>query len=254
MLTLRKYQWLVIALMVSLGVVLSCDSKTPSENISAQDETLKKLGSPSEMSVFDTPPEVLNQIAPIYPKAARDAGIQGDVWLRVPVDIEGNVIKDLIEVIKNTAGDSTLVNAALEAAGQYKLTPAKLEGKPVPIWISLPFKFRLKDGPKYEPPDDTEGLRIETIHIAEPKYPEIARRAGIEGIVILKIQIRADGSIDPETIEVQGNTTGESGCVEAAIEAAKNSKYKVVDPTGKHTPIMTTLPFRFKLSDKPKSN
>ncbi|MBP7462267.1 MAG: energy transducer TonB [Candidatus Delongbacteria bacterium] len=106
---------------------------------SAEDEEIP------EFVAFDKAPEVLKQVPPEYPEIARRAGIEGDVWLRVPIDTSGNVIGDKIKVVKNTTGNSGCVEAAIAAAKQYKLSPAYQRDRPVRVWISLPFKFRLKD-------------------------------------------------------------------------------------------------------------
>lgn len=98
-----------------------------------------------EFVAFDKAPEVTKQVTPEYPEIARRAGIEGDVWLRVPIDTSGNVIASKIKVVKNSTGNSGCVEAAIAAASQYKLSPAYQRDRPVRVWISLPFKFRLKD-------------------------------------------------------------------------------------------------------------
>jgi len=39
-------------------------------------------------------------------------GIEGDIWLRVPIGTDGKVIADQIIVVKNTIGESGCVAAA----------------------------------------------------------------------------------------------------------------------------------------------
>ena len=92
---------------------------------------------------YDKPPEPVKKAVPEYPEIARKAGIEGDVWLKVGVDTSGNVIPSKIKVIKNTTGNSGCVEAAIEAAKSYKFSPAYQRDKPVRVWVSLPFKFRL---------------------------------------------------------------------------------------------------------------
>ncbi len=98
-----------------------------------------------EFVAYDKAPEVVKQVATEYPEIARRAGVEGDVWLRVPVDTNGTVIASKIKVVKNSTGNSGCVEAAIEAAKNYKFSPAYQRDRPVRVWVSLPFKFRLKE-------------------------------------------------------------------------------------------------------------
>jgi protein TonB len=80
--------------------------------------------------------------SPHYPEIALRAGIEGTVWTRVWVTKEGKVRK--VEVLKS---DSNLLDqAAIDAAAQWVFTPAVMNNGPVPVWMSIPFKFRIRDG------------------------------------------------------------------------------------------------------------
>ena len=58
-----------------------------------------------------------------------------------------------------------------------------------------------------------------------PVYPELARRAGIEGIVRLQVKVKRDG-----TIEVQKVLEGEPMLADAAMDAAqKVARHSRVD-------------------------
>lgn len=82
----------------------------------------------------------------------------------------------------------------------------------------------------------------------QPKYPEIARKAGIEGIVILRFVIDLEGKVVEKTIKVQKNTTGNSGCVEAAMEALKQYQFTPAMQRDKPVKVWISLPFRFSLN------
>lgn len=76
-----------------------------------------------------------------YPQSAVERGVSGRVLVEFTVDHEGKV-KD-VEVIKSL--DNELDDAALktiEASPDWR--PAKIDGKPVPVRITLPVEFRLK--------------------------------------------------------------------------------------------------------------
>ena len=79
---------------------------------------------------------------------------------------------------------------------------------------------------------------------AKLKYPEIARKAGIEGSVIIyaKISIKGD-VIKTRVIKALGN----SGCNEAAINAIKAVKWKPAMQRDKPVEVWVSVPVKFKL-------
>jgi TonB family protein len=76
-----------------------------------------------------------------YPDAAKEKGIQGRVILRFAVMADGNV--DKVTVIKGV--DPELDKEALRVIKLLeKWTPAKMGGKPVNVWYSVPITFQLR--------------------------------------------------------------------------------------------------------------
>jgi len=95
---------------------------------------------PPDFVPFEKEPQVITRVEPIYPEAARKAGIEGEVWVKLWVDSEGKV-RD-VKII-NFPSD-ILALSAIEAAKRWRFTPALLkDGKPTPVWISLSFNFKL---------------------------------------------------------------------------------------------------------------
>lgn len=89
-------------------------------------------------------PEMVNQANPVYPEEAKKNGIEGRVWVKVLVSKEGNVKKAV--AVKS---DNEIFNqSAIEAAMKYTFTPAMQGGKPVAVWVVMPFKFELGDEKK----------------------------------------------------------------------------------------------------------
>ena len=74
-----------------------------------------------------------------YPPAAKKEGIEGTVWLKTLVDEEGRVAK--VEIQKSEA--EVLNQAAVDAVKQWLFKPAIMKGKPVAVWVSIPFRFVL---------------------------------------------------------------------------------------------------------------
>jgi len=74
-----------------------------------------------------------------YPEIARRAGLEGTVLIHVLVDVRGQV--DRAEVIQGV--HPLLDKAALAAALRCRFTPAKQRDMPGPVWVAIPYRFRL---------------------------------------------------------------------------------------------------------------
>jgi protein TonB len=87
----------------------------------------------------DQEPAVLFEFKPSYPEAARKAGIEGSVRLRLWLDAQGKVQR--VSVVRK-AGYG-LDEAAQEAIMRFKFRPARKGGAPVPISFTFDFHFYL---------------------------------------------------------------------------------------------------------------
>ncbi|MDX1907278.1 MAG: energy transducer TonB [Bacteroidia bacterium] len=76
-----------------------------------------------------------------YPPIARDAGIQGQVVVRVLVDKKGNYSKH--RIINQV--HPVLAKAVEEHIAKLRFTPAIQGGKPIQFWVNIPFNFKLLD-------------------------------------------------------------------------------------------------------------
>jgi protein TonB len=76
------------------------------------------------------------------------------------------------------------------------------------------------------------------------EYPEIARKAGVEGTVFVKVLVDAKGNVvDTDVIKSLGN----NGCDEAAIKAIKSVKWKPAMQRDKPVKVWVSIPVRFML-------
>ncbi len=85
----------------------------------------------------------LNEIKRLvgYPQICRDAGIQGQVLLRVLVDKSGNYKKH--EVLAE--GHKILREAVEKHIGKLNFNPARKDNQPVEFYVNIPFNFVLLD-------------------------------------------------------------------------------------------------------------
>jgi protein TonB len=83
----------------------------------------------------------LRNPAPRYPVAARRAGEQGTVTLRVRVAVDGSASRVAVE---KSSGSPHLDAAALEAVKAWRFTPARRGADAVESWMLVPIVFRLE--------------------------------------------------------------------------------------------------------------
>jgi protein TonB len=81
---------------------------------------------------------------------------------------------------------------------------------------------------------------------AKPRYPDLARRAGIEGQTVVKALVDIDGSImDVQILKSSGNQMLD----EAALAAARNWKFSPAKQRDKYVRVYVSIPINFKLVD-----
>src|SRR6266403_4876374 len=85
------------------------------------------------------PARMISSVPPIYPAMAKSQHVAGDVRVDALVDANGRVI-----TMKVVAGPSLLHQAAMDALRQWKYQPATLNGKPVPMHLTVTIQFRLQ--------------------------------------------------------------------------------------------------------------
>ncbi len=212
----------------------------------------------TETDAPDKLPVRSRYIAPKYPKEASKAGAEGSVWVKILIDEKGKV--RAARILEDSGTDVGFEDAALAAAIKSKWKPAIKNGNPISIWVSFESAFYLNitdDGQPVRqidqwnwsaiPPevplylgsnwqkqvtDDFPGLDefvgIEKApEMVKPKlikYPESARKRGLQGSVWVKVLVDRSGNV------AQATVAKESGCdcgfEESALWAAINTKWK----------------------------
>ncbi len=90
--------------------------------------------------------------------------------------------------------------------------------------------------------EDGDNFQKRIISAPRPAYPEIARKAGIEGTVRLQVRLTQDGRI-----EVQKILEGDTVLADAAIGAVKQWRGKPVMMDGRLVDVISTVSFEFHL-------
>lgn len=123
---------LVGVLALSVSWAREIPDPRPSVPMAAADSSAAELES--------SKPELLQFIAPEYPREARADSVSGRVVVKVLVLIDGTVGE--ASVLEGV--DPRLDAAALAAARQTLWEPARQRGIPVQAWMALPYNFELK--------------------------------------------------------------------------------------------------------------
>lgn len=104
-------------------------------------------------------------------------------------------------------------------------------------WLaSLEIKF---NGGVREDPDE---FQKRLSYSPRPPYPQLAQRAGLQGIVKLQVRVTKDGRV-----EVQKLLEGEPALADAAIDAVKKWRAKPLWMNGKPVEVISTVKFDFQL-------
>jgi TonB family protein len=79
---------------------------------------------------------------PEYPNLARKAGVEAKIWVWVHVGIDGRVVDwNIIDVSAPGLG---FEEAIADVIPRRRFTPALQNKNPVAVWVSIPFRFAIK--------------------------------------------------------------------------------------------------------------
>ena len=129
----------VLFIITIISISFSC-SNTPPKKVMIID-----LGWPTSEPVDEKPiplggyHTLFKNI--VYPESAQSSGFEGTVVVDTYIDETGRVIG--VKVLEGFPGTG-LDEAAVSAIWKTRFKPAKREGKPVAVWLSIPIVFRLR--------------------------------------------------------------------------------------------------------------
>jgi TonB family protein len=226
-------------------------------------------------------PKLVREVDPVYPEAARRAGVEGMVILEATADTYGRVT-----AVKVLRGVEALNQAALDAVRQWVYEPMIVDGKPRAVVFTVTMRFRLDDKKNpsvegsvegavaggvqggveggveggvaggVESPDQFEGDAVRAVgevkppklvKSVDPVYPEAARKAGIEGVVILEAKADEQGRVGGVRV-----LRSVPALDQAAVDAVKQWVYEPMLIDGKPRKVVFTVTVRFALKDGPK--
>jgi len=141
------------AVVTASGLLMTEAESTASLPVDETGERPTGTGSPA--SAVDAPatgssrtgiaaPGILSKVDPTYPPAARKAGLEGTVLLRIQIQANGQP-GDI--TVARSSGHNMLDEAAIAAVAKWRFVPAKnrSSGRTVACTTSLPVSFRLNN-------------------------------------------------------------------------------------------------------------
>lgn len=205
----RKYKRIFeISIIISLVVIIAAFKYFPKFS-----EGSVKLDAPQELIDVEDVENTKQEAAPPPPPKPP-----------IPIEAPSDDVLEDIEI-----ADTELdVEAQVEAPPPPKVEEEDEDAEPV-------FFVAVEEMP--EPIGGISAIQEKII------YPEIAKRAGVQGRVFVKAYVDENGNVNKvELIRGIG-----AGCDEAAMEAVKQTRFKPGKQRGKPVKVQVTVPVLFKL-------
>lgn len=156
-------------------------------------------------------PKLVKQVSPNYPTVARNASVAGDVEIEAVVTPDGKVGE--VRILKSLDKRFGLDEEAIRVAKLWQFEPARKDGFPVPVLVTIVVQFRLRSGQLNRPALPRIGAQGGTFTaIAEPPRSS----AGPPDDDFVKGAHRSeDPGVDPPVVKKRGSVsypriTGES--------------------------------------------
>ncbi len=218
-----------------------------------QDKKEQEKEKVSDVGKDVKPPKLIKKVEPVYPDEARKAGIEGTVTVEATTDNRGRVQK--VKVLRSIP---ELDQAAVDAVKQWVYEPMIIDGKPHGIVFTITCRFSMKNermGTAVEGgvtgTDKKPAVRAmgdikppKLIKLIKPVYPDEARKAEIEGVVIVEATTDVYGRVIDTRI-----LRSIPALDQAAIDAVKQWVYEPMIIDDEPRGVIFTVTCTFKLDE-----
>jgi TonB family protein len=177
------------------------------------------------------PPKRTKFVSPVYPPQAQAAGLRGIVILEIVVGTGGRV--ESVNVVRSVP---PFDDAATAAVRQWEYEVTKVDGKAVPVRLSVPITFALRL-PAMTRASGVPELRLGAAPVLPPE--PWSRR---DATVVAEVTLDAEGQVADALV-----TAGESPWAESFLQAARTWKF-VVSPSD--PPVAFRVDAHFFAKDK----
>lgn len=275
----HRYATMISFLLISTLLWAQSDAARPaSENPASTPRVSSAAGTEAGTAVLpdSTKVELLKGERAVYPLAAAEKQLQGQVWVRLHISPTGDV--NDVDVV---SGDPILAQAAASAVKKWKFKPYIKNGHAVSVLYKMPMDFafsgNVKDTPRPAEPaanpeanatpattppagsangapvgsaaEKVKKVRISQgvsagllLHKVQPIYPEDARRNRVQGQVVLQAEIDTDGRISDLQV-----ISGSKELTAAAVGAVQQWRYRPYLLQGEPVKVDTQIVVNFQL-------
>ena len=134
--------WIALAIMTLLTAPLvsaqSGDSSTISTTTASTAADEQAFAGYEHVTKGIKPPKATHAPDPDYPKIPPDAEPRGVVVMLIGINTKGHV--ELVHVLR--ASNEAFQDSAVSTVKTWKFSPAKKDGKPVPVQITVEMHFQ----------------------------------------------------------------------------------------------------------------
>ena len=233
----------------------------------------------------DTEPVPIHGVSPVYPEMARKEKLQGKVFLKFMVNVDGSVsdvkvLRTAVYADSSVSDRSVLIgpkvsmlfrHAAIGAILQFQFKPAEHKGKVVPVWMTQPITFQLLND-EFDVKEIADKVNVQEVVKETDKYVlRTGRRVDVLAYDEVEVKSHPIDIVTPvypeeawkEKIEgkvilqVVVNVDGSVSDVkvlegpeifrQVAIDAALQFQFKPAEHNGKVVPVRIVMPITFRL-------
>lgn len=101
---------------------------------------VKNILEPGSAEIVE--PKIISDLPPVYPAGAVKENVEGTVKIKLFITAKGSVIRT---VIQKSSGSAVLDSATVDYAGKLRFIPAKVNGADHSIWLSMIFRYYIKN-------------------------------------------------------------------------------------------------------------
>ncbi len=198
-------------LSVSISALPNAGISPAADRVAAQESQGRKGGGEDfdkgavRCSALVPLPRLVRGVDAVYPEIAKQAKVEGIVNMDVRIDRTGRV-----EKVRLLNSIPLLDQAAVDAVRQWVFEPVVVDGAAVEAILTAGIAFSFRNGELgaavFRFPQDkivTGAVKIEgetpppkCLKSVAPVYPEIARQAKVEGLVVLGVRTDEEGRVE----------------------------------------------------------
>ena len=229
-------------LIILFILIIGCNEKNNKVEVIRLNDSnyfpMSEVDSTTKVLAADYNTSINNQIA----EKIKKGDITEDEFKKYSLMLFVNESGKLDKIVVMNAPNEEIANFLINTLPEQTFKPATKNGKPIKYKFGWYYsgEYLVTADPMPEPIGGIDAIQKNIV------YPEIARRAGIEGRVYVLALINENGDVAKTKI-IKGIG---AGCDEAAANAVKKVKFKPGMLNGVPVKVQVTVPVIFKLSNK----